>query len=519
MCSSLHDVAIIGYGPVGQTLAGLLGRRGVDVVVVERYERPYGLPRAMRFDHEAMRLWQELGFAEAMAGDLLPVIRYEWYGADGELDMRFITPPYGPSGWSFSYSFHQPSLEAALDDTVRAQPTVEVRRGVTLTGLIQSEDHVELELANGQQLRARFVVGADGANSRVREAIGIEFEDLGFNERWFVIDVLPDERVLSRFERHPIQFCDPRRPHVLVPVARRYRRWEFMLLPDERAEGYQDPQRAWALLEPWLSPDEATILRHAVYEFRSRVAATMQSGRCFLVGDAAHQMPPHMGEGMCSGLRDAANLAWKLDLVLRGLAGDRLLETYSTERRPHAVALVQGSREMGQVSCELDPAAAAARDARLRAEGEVAPWPFPGLGEGLTYRGPDAIAALSGRLSVQGTVEVDGRRGRFDDVVGRGFVLLARHESPRAYLSAEQYDALRDVGVHVVTLGEGPARLADIDGGLSAWLAEHDVAAVLIRPDYYVFGAVSAPRELPRLVDDLLVQISPVATGPVLTNR
>jgi 2-polyprenyl-6-methoxyphenol hydroxylase-like FAD-dependent oxidoreductase len=513
----VHDVAIIGYGPVGQTLAGLLGRRGIDVVVVERFEAPYGLPRAMRFDHEAMRLWQELGFAETMADDSLPVTRYEWYGADGRLDMRFLTPEHGPSGWSFSYSFHQPSLEAALDEAVRAQPSVDVRRGSTLTGVVAREDHVELGLSTGQELHARFVVGADGANSRVREAIGIEFEDLGFNERWFVIDVLPDERVLSRFELFPIQFCDPRRPHVLVPVARRYRRWEFMLLGDEQARDYQDPQRAWELLEPWLSPDEATILRHTVYEFRSRVAATMHAGRCFLAGDAAHQMPPHMGEGMCSGLRDAANLAWKLELVLRGVAGDRLLETYSSERRPHAVALVQGSREMGKVSCELDPQAAAARDARLRAESEAAPWPFPGLGDGLAYSGPNALPELSGRPGVQGTVEVDGRRGRLDDVVGRGFVLIAVNEVPQTRLTAEQLAALEAVGTRMVTLG-GDAAL-DVDGVLSAWLEEHGAAAVLIRPDYYVFGAVSSVGDLPRLVDDLLAQIAPVATEPVLSNR
>ena len=519
----MPDIAIIGYGPVGQTLAALLGRRGVDVVVVERFERPYGLPRAMRCDHEAMRLWQELGLAEAMAEESLPVDRYEWYGADGELDMSFRTPKYGPSGWEFSYSFHQPSLEAAIDAVVRSHPSVDVQRGWSLTDLARHPDHVSLELASAsgatRMLQARFVVGADGANSTVREAAGVEFEDLGFNERWFVVDVLPDEPVLSRFESYPIQFCDPRRPHVLVPVARRYRRWEFMLLPDEQAESYEEPARAWELLAPWISPEEATILRHAVYEFRSRVAADMRVGRCFLAGDAAHQMPPHMGEGMCSGLRDAANLAWKLELVLGGHADGSLLDTYSSERRPHAAALVQGSREMGRVSCELDPVAAAARDARLRAEGELAPWPFPGLGDGLAYRGPRAVDALVGRLSVQGMVEAGGRRGRFDDVVGRGFVLLARLENPRTRLTAEQIDALEAVGTHLVTLGDGPDGITDLDGTLSAWLGDHDAAAVLVRPDYYVFGAVSSAEHVPRLVDDLLAQIRSVRTEPVLTNR
>jgi len=516
MSEAIHDVAIIGCGPVGGTLAGLLGRRGVEVVVVERFEQPFGLPRAVRFDHEAMRLWQELGFAEALLADLLSASRYDWYGADGELAVSFATPDYGPSGWRFAYSFFQPELEESLDAAIQALRSVQLRRGLTLTGLTQRDDHVELDLHPTAQppatpgpclkLRARYVVGADGARSTVRDALGVSWEDLGFSERWFVVDVRPQADVLGRFDGFPTQRCDPRRPYVMTSAGRRHRRWEFMLLPGERPEDFAESERAWGFLRPWLAPGEATIVRQAVYEFGSKVASTMQVGRCFLAGDAAHLMPPHMGEGMCSGVRDASNLAWKLDLALQGLGDERLLASYTTERLPHATALVEQSRRMGAVSCELDPVAASARDAELRASGGVAPWPFPSLGPGFVYEGPGGIAELAGTLAVQGNVEVDGRVGRFDDVVGRGFVVIAATESPEELLADAELMALERLGACIVAVGEGPGRLRDTDGRLTAWLGQHGVAAIVIRPDYYVFGAVGTAAALAGLVNDLLAR-------------
>jgi 2-polyprenyl-6-methoxyphenol hydroxylase-like FAD-dependent oxidoreductase len=504
----IHDVAIVGYGPVGQTLAALLGKRGLDVAVFERFERPYGRPRAVRFDHEAMRIWQEIGIAEELLDDLMPVRHYDWFGVDGERIARFETPPEGPSGWAFSYSFFQPSLEAALDGAVRAQPTVELHPGWTLAGLAPHDAHVELELRRAQDsqtVRARYVVGADGANSFVREALGIEFEDLGFSERWFVVDLLPADRKAAGLEEFPMQFCQPSRPHMTCPNGRRHQRWEFMVLPDEESEEFERPEKLWKLLAPWLRPGEAEVVRQAVYEFRSAVATQMQSGRCLLAGDAAHLMPPYMGEGLCSGVRDATNLAWKLDLVVRGLASPDLLATYTPERRAHAAALVELSQTMGRVSCELDPQAAAARDREMRAASEVEPWPFPALGEGCDYRGPGSLDTLARRLAVQGTVESGGIRGRFDDVIGRGFVALARPDDPSTLLRADQLATLATLGAHLVSLGESGAR--DVDGRLTGWLDEHGAAAVVIRPDYYVFGAIDSAAALETLIDALLAQI------------
>ncbi len=508
MTGDLLDVAIVGYGPVGQTLAALLGEQGVSVVVFERHTEPLGLPRAIRFDHEAMRIWQRLGIVAELEDDILACDRYEWFGADGMPIVTLPSPP-APSGWSYSYVFHQPLLEAALDRAVRELPTVEVHRGVTVTGLADHGDRVELSLrstADGgasPPVQARYVVGADGAGSSVRETLGIELEDLGFGERWLVLDVRPHDLDGLEPLAAPRQHCDPRRPYVVVPGGRRHRRWELMLLPGEQPEEFADVGRAWELLEPSVSPGEADIVRHAVYEFRSAVASTMQRGRAFLAGDAAHLMPPHLGEGMCSGLRDANGLAWRLAWVLSGLASPRLLDSYTVERLPHSRAIVELSLAMGRISCELDPDAAAARDAAIRRDG-VEPPPFPHLVAGLVA---DTVAA--GTLAVQGVVEVDGQAGRLDDVVGDGLVVVARGDDPWRALGAAGRQFLEEVEARLVTLGDGPGRARDVDGALTAWLDELGASAVVIRPDAYVFGAAADPDGLGELVDELRRRLTP----------
>jgi 2-polyprenyl-6-methoxyphenol hydroxylase-like FAD-dependent oxidoreductase/catechol 2,3-dioxygenase-like lactoylglutathione lyase family enzyme len=506
------EVAILGYGPVGQAMAALLGRAGHSVSVFERYEAIYPLPRAVHFDHEIMRLMQLLGIAEDLAADLYPIRAYEWFGSDGAPIFTIRPPAPAASGWEPDYMFFQPLLERALDAAARGTQTVSVERGWSGERVAQGADAVELELRGTKSdqrrtVRARYLIGADGANSVVREAAGISYRDLGFHEQWLVVDVLPrDIEALSHLP-DACQWCDPRRPHMHARNGRRHRRWEFMLLPEERASDFDEPARIWHLLAPFLTPAEGEITRHAVYEFRSMLAERMREGRVLIAGDAAHLTPPFMGQGLCAGLRDTLNIAWKLDLVLRGLAGESLLDTVHAERQAQNEWIVNLAVEMGRVSCQLDPAAAAERDAELRAAGELPPLQLAPVAAGVIQRGPDgAPQPPAGSLSVQGRVAAQGREGLFDDVVGGGFQLIAAEGEPRERLTAEQLALLAELGTRIASLDQ----ISDLDGRLSAWLAERTAHAVLIRPDFYVFGSAVCAAALPALVEDLRSQLMPM---------
>ena len=528
------DVAIVGYGPVGQTLAALLGRAGHRVAAFERFTEIYRLPRAVHVDHEIMRLLQAMGLAGRLAPEMVPLREYQWFGADRDPLMTLTPQQPAISGWESDYLFFQPELERALDRHACAHEGVSLHRGWVAERLVDEPDGAMLTVRRGGELepgvmvptpetrtiRARWVVGADGANSFVRQAAGIGRRDLGFQERWLVVDAEPND--MDALSHLPVacQWCDPQRPATHVQSGPRHRRWEFMLLPGERAEDFEDPARVWALLEPWFKPTDGPLTRTAVYEFRSMLAERMRDGRVLLVGDAAHLTPPFLGQGLCAGLRDAANVAWKLDLVLRGLASDRLLDSVDSERQPQTEWVIRFAVELGKVLCQLDPGAAAERDAALRAADAPPPVEFPPYEAGVIRRGADGSAVPpAGELSLQGRVAVDGREGLCDDVVGRGWVLIAADGDPLEQLGGAERETLSALDVTVASLGEGaPAEVTDLDGRLTEWLRRYGAHAVLIRPDFYVFGAAASSEDLPALVADLGADLS-LKTQPLTKER
>jgi 2-polyprenyl-6-methoxyphenol hydroxylase-like FAD-dependent oxidoreductase len=506
-----YDVAIVGYGPVGQVLAGLLGMRGHRVVVVERHHDIYPLPRAVRCDGEVLRSLQRLGVADSMEGELLPVDHYRWFGADGE-PILTIDIPDNPSGWR-DCLFYQPLMEQRLRERVATFDSVEILLGVTVDS-IEVHDHVVRLAGAGDDgvavdVSARYLVGADGANSRVREALGIARSDLGFSEHWLVVDVRPHDMADFAHLETASQYCDPTRPVTCVGNGRSYRRWEFMLLPGEAPEDFTSVDRVWELLEGVTSPDRVDLIRHAVYNFRSLVAQTLQVGPVFLAGDSAHVMPPFMGEGMCTGVRDANNLAWKLDLVLRGVAPDALLSTYTAERVPfihHSIAM---SVEMGKVSCELDPAAAAGRDAAMRSGTAPPPPPPAPLTGPLVGVGP-----LAGVLAVQPRLRHLDADVWGDDVLGVGFQLLFRSGDPAAILSSDDIAWFEQIGT-IATFDAGVGDcLHDATGVFSRWLEDASASVVLVRPDHYVFDTAASVADGPQLVQALRAALTTDSDEP-----
>lgn len=479
------DVAIIGCGPVGALAANLLGRAGLNVAVLEQELAHYPLPRAVHLDHEMMRLFQSAGVIDAVAADMADTDGHLHIGAAAQVIRYMGTVGMArPFGWSNDYFFYQPELEAHLRAAFANLPNVTLTLGATFTGLTQAEDAVEVAYTRDgapQTLTARWVIACDGARSPVRKALGVALDDLDFEEPWLVVDAEVEGPVsfpplsgvpeAADLQRLSVMMCDPKRPATIVPGRGNHRRWEFMLLPGEDDAAMMQPAAVAALVEPWMKQVPHKIVRAATYRFHGLVAERWQVGNVFLAGDAAHQTPPFFGQGMCHGLRDVANLAWKMAAVARDNADPAILATYQPERDPHVRGVIGAAVGAGRYICELDAGKAAERDAEMarragQATGQTAADLIPAIGTGVIAAG----TAGAGERFIQ-PVLADGQR--LDNVTGGGWRLFARGAFPAPGVTTVDIATLQD------------------NGAIDAWLAARGAPAVLVRPDHYVFGTGS----------------------------
>ncbi len=512
------DVTIVGAGPVGLVLALLVGHRGVSVDVIERRADPYGRPRAVHLDHQAARILQAAGVMDELAPLTEPMDAYEWRNGAGDVLLR-LEGGLGVSGWPASLMFSQPDLERLLEAAVRRHDRIRLRRGLEVTGLAPHAGGVEVTAvgAGGETTVAisPWVVGCEGAAGVTAAAIGAPLDGAGYSSPWLIVDVRPAEPRVWRPLN--VQLCDPARPTTAVSGGPGRRRFEFMRIPgdapgDAERSDAERPDAVWRLLEPWgLTPANATIERYATYTFRAAAAGRWRRGRIVIAGDAAHQMPPFAGQGLCSGLRDAANLAWKLDLVMAGKAPDDLIDTYHSERAPQVRAEIDFSVDLGRIICILDPGAAAERDegmvAAASASGPVEIPPGPPLRPGVTRAGDPG----AGALGVQAVVASQGRRGRFDDVVGAGWLLL-HPAGDRPVLPGSLAAWWASIGGRTVGVaggsGAGGSGVVDVEGTYGRWLAELDAAVVLQRPDFHLFGTAATVGGAADLVAALRATLS-----------
>lgn len=513
-----YEVAIVGCGPVGAIAANLFGQAGLRTLVIEREASPYPLPRAVHIDHEMMRIFQSVGLADEVRPLMREAHGHIHIGADGGV-IRYLGSAGMRKrfGWANDYFFFQPELERAMQTGMSRFPHVSLRRGVALTALDQADDRVSLTLQSGdgaQRVTARHVVACDGANSFVRKTLGVPLDDLQFHEPWLVVDAEVDGPIAfpdfagvppgADLQHLSVMLCDPARPATLVPGRGNHRRWEFMLLPGEDDTMMMQPDRVKALIAPYVKDAPHRVVRAATYRFHGLVATRWQHRRIFLAGDAAHQTPPFFGQGMCHGFRDVANLAWKFAAVSQGRAAPALLDTYQLEREPHVRAVIAAAIGAGRYICERDPIAARKRDETLReAMGKPAPASasdlIPTIRAGIVDTDGEMRPGTGARF-IQPFVGTAGRRVLLDDATGGGFVLLAASAGALADLSAAAHASFERIGGRVLAVGD---TISDADGDLAAWFASHGAVAVLLRPDFYVYGMARDAADTAQLVAGL----------------
>ncbi|MFB7688075.1 bifunctional 3-(3-hydroxy-phenyl)propionate/3-hydroxycinnamic acid hydroxylase [Streptomyces sp. NPDC056140] len=519
-----------------------MAQRGRRVIVVERHAKPYTMPRAVAFDGEAARVLATAGVADHLTSVGEPSGDYMWRNGAGQ-DLLYIgaAEVHGRNGWPESTSMYQPGLETALIERGAELPQLTVVRGYEAVDLVETGDGVELAVQDREgvrrTLRGKWIVGCDGANSFVRRRIGSPAVDLDFHHEWLICDLILHDR--REFTPNNLQICDPARPRTQVSAGPGHRRWEFMLLPGETKEEMDTADTAWRLLELCgISREDGIMERHAVYTFQASTVKEWRSGRLLIAGDAAHLMPPFAGQGMSSGFRDVANLVWKLDLVLSGLADESLLDSYPEERRAHVQHAITMSMNLGKVICQTDAKAAADRDevmiaARERNLARPQQSPFQPLTKGLLAR--DAKGRRrpgSGDQVPQPRVAAaDGTTGLFDEVVGRGFVFVSR-DNPADQLDAGRREFLDRLGARLVWLRdadavldapvEGVVQVRDVEGAFTAYvdgiggaagLGGERARTVLVRPDTYVYGAAFDTASAEQLVDGLRERLT--APAPV----
>lgn len=534
------DVLVVGAGPVGLTLANLLGQHGRSVTLVEARDDLIDYPRGVGLDDESLRTIQAIGLVDEVTRHTVAHHVVRLVNGRGQVLVE-NDPRTDEFGWPRKHGFIQPLVDRELLAGLGRFPHVSVRFGHALVGITDHGDHVaaEVETAEGRRtIRARYLVGAEGGRSFTRQWMGIDFEGRSPSTRWLVVDVDNDPLGTPNVYLG----ADPRRPYVSIGLPHAIRRWEFMLFDDEPTELVEDPAFMHRMLADHVpDPTALDVIGQRVFTHHGRIASRFRKGRVLIAGDAAHLMPVWLGQGWNSGMRDATNLAWKLTAVLRGECDDALLDSYDAERRDHAKAMIDVNMTAGSIM-KCGPVKGRVRDVAARALNlvpsvksyftELRFKPMPRYERGVVVDQSDTVpgrAALAlaqrmipaidapaktspvGVQFIQPRVNTaDGEDVLLDEVTGGWWTIAAWGNNPARHLSDADLEVVRRHRIALVALVPETQRewaekeyadspvpvtvVGDAHGRLKKWFDDQPVGVVFVRPDRFVAAACLAQR-------------------------
>ncbi|KAA0107514.1 bifunctional 3-(3-hydroxy-phenyl)propionate/3-hydroxycinnamic acid hydroxylase [Mycolicibacterium sp. P1-5] len=512
------DVVVVGAGPVGLTLANVLGLQGVRTLVVDERDALIDYPRGVGLDDEGLRTFQAIGLVDDVLPHTVPNQILRFYDGKRRL-LAEMAPPDARFGWPKRNGFVQPLVDAELYKGLDRFENVEVAWGHPMTSITESADGVTVEVSpvggETRKVNARYVVGCDGGRSATRRLMGVSFDGTTSSTRWLVVDIANDPLGHPNSEVG----ADPVRPYVSIAIAHGIRRFEFLIHGHETDEQAEDPAfvaQMLARLVPY--PDKVDIIRRRLYTHHSRIASSFRKGRILIAGDAAHLMPVWQGQGYNSGIRDSANLGWKLAAVVKGQARDALLDSYDIERRKHARAMIDLSTTVGKVISPTNARVAAARDVVIRAASlvptlkryvlEMRFKPMPRYEQGaVVHSEPRSPSSAVGTLFIQPRVDTrDQQNVLLDDVIGPWFAFVCWSNNPRQLLGEKAFADWKALGAVFVALRpitqlhwtghDDPDVIVvgDRTGALKAWFDAHEESVMFLRPDRCIAGACIAQR-------------------------
>ena len=476
------DIIIVGLGPVGALLANLLGKFNFNVLVLEQKKEIHPSPRAIHFDGEVMRIFQNAGLASEVKKIARPSHKgMHFIGSKNEtLFVRKGVDGLGDQCWENSWYFFQPDLEKVLRGGITRYPNINVKLGEMVSDIDNQGSTISVSASSSKgdknDYQGRYLIGCDGARSIVSKELPAEIEDLGLDEQWLVIDLKGEDSSI-RFKTlpdHTIQHCDPERPMTRCYISSSRRRWEIMVMPDDDIEEIVNEECIWPILSPWIKPEDATIERVQIYTFHSIIRDSWIKDNIILVGDSAHQSPPFLGQGLCAGIRDASALAWRLGLLLEGKLTPDSIVAYAEERKSHVREYIDLAVKCGKTIKTGDPQLITSYfEQKTTNQNNVFAFPKPQLGSGDWMQGPSPL----GQISPQFVMDSGGLS---DDEALYRFILIIKSN-----LGVKDDKALNKI------IKDWKIKVIVENKSANKWLDSFNVEAVLIRPDRYVYGLAS----------------------------